>query len=217
MILHPGSKLLMIGDSVTDCDRARPVGEIWPPNPLGNGYVNFVDALLKARYPAHNIRVVNMGEGGNTVMDLKARWQTDVLDLKPDWLSIGIGINDVWWRFAMPHIAEKPVPLDLYTQTLDRLVAETKPILKGVILITPYYIEPDRSEPVRAMMDEYGAAVREVAKKHQAVLVDTQAAFDELLPGIHSSALATDRVHPTQAGHMVIARAFLQAVGYAWE
>ncbi len=112
MIIQPKSKLVIIGDSVTDCGRERPVGEmLHPANPtLGNGYVSLVDALLKARYPTHHIRVVNMGEGGNTVIDLKERWQRDVIDLKPDWLAICIGINDVWWKFMLPHIQEKPVP-----------------------------------------------------------------------------------------------------------
>ena len=166
MILQPDSKLLFIGDSITDCERARPVGEIWAGG-LGNGYVNFVDALLKARYPAHHIRVVNMGVGADTVKDLKARWQTDVLDLKPDWLSIGIGINDVWWQFAIPEGTEKHIPLDEYSQTLDELVTQTKPALKGLILMTPYYIEPNREEPVRAMMDKYRAAMRRIAETHQ--------------------------------------------------
>lgn len=84
MIIHPNSKLLMIGDSITDCGRTRPIGDIWPKNALGDGYVSFVAALLSARYPAHRIRVLNMGINGNTVMDLKARWQTDVLNPKPD-------------------------------------------------------------------------------------------------------------------------------------
>lgn len=217
MIIHPDSKLVMIGDSITDAGRTRPVGEIYP-GALGKGYVNLVDALLMTRYPSHHIRVVNMGTSGDTVMDLKARWQTDVIDLKPDWLSIGIGINDVWWMFGAPHITEKHIPLDIYKQTLDELVTSTKPMLKGLILMTPYYIEPDRSEPVRAMMDQYGAAVKLIAEKHQAVLVDTQAAFDEVLKYEHSSAFADDRVHPNnQAAHMILARAFVRAIGYEWE
>lgn len=114
-------------------------------------------------------------------------------------------------------MAEKHVSLEHYAQTLDELVTETKPLCKGVILMTPYYIEPNRSEPARAMMDEYGAAVRQIAEKHRAILVDTQAVFEVLLTQTHSSALAADRVHPSQAGHMALARAFLQSVGYEWE
>lgn len=114
-------------------------------------------------------------------------------------------------------MTEKHVPLEHYTRTLDDLVTETKPILKGLILMTPYYIEPNRSEPVRTMMDEYGAVVRQIAEKHQAILVDPQAVFDALLIQTHSSAFAWDRVHANQAGHMALARAFLQSVEYEWE
>ena len=70
----------MIGDSITDCERARPVGE-GLFDALGKGYVSFVDGLLQARYPAHGIRVVNMGLSGNSVRDLQGSWQLDVLDL----------------------------------------------------------------------------------------------------------------------------------------
>jgi lysophospholipase L1-like esterase len=101
MKIEPGSKLVMIGDSITDAERARPVGE-GLFSAQGRGYVSMVDALLGAVYPRHAIRVVNMGVSGNTVRDLKARWQTDVLDLKPDWLSILIGDNDVWRQFDTP-------------------------------------------------------------------------------------------------------------------
>ena len=215
MIIQPNSKLVMIGDSITDCERAWPVGEAVFDG-LGKGYVSLVDGLLTAGYPAHQIRVVNMGIGGNTVRDLQSRWQTDVMDLKPDWLSICIGINDVWRHFDSPLQPEWQVPRDEYKRTLGKLVQSTKPALKGLILMTPYFIEPNRAEAMRAMMDQYGAAVRQLSEKHQVHLVDTQAAFDAVLTYLDSMTLARDRVHPTHAGHMVIARAFLQAVGYEW-
>lgn len=105
MNIPPNSKLVMIGDSITDCDRTRPIGE-GLFGAQGKGYVSLVDGLLTARYPAHRIRVVNMGTSGHTVRDLQGRWQTDVLDLKPDWLSILIGINDVWRHFDTPLQSE---------------------------------------------------------------------------------------------------------------
>ena len=216
MNIQPESKLVMIGDSITDCDRARPVGE-GLFDALGNGYVSLVDGLLTARYPDHRIRVVNMGISGNTVRDLHARWQTDVMDLKPDWLSICIGINDVWRHFDTPLQSEGQVSLDEYKRTLDELVRETRPTLKGLVLMTPYFIEPNRADAMRKMMDQYGAAVERLAKKYQVLLVDTQASFDAVLTHLHPMALAWDRVHPTRTGHMILARAFLQAVGYTWE
>jgi lysophospholipase L1-like esterase len=214
LLIHPNSKLVMIGDSITDCGRARPVGD--GRDALGNGYVSLVDAMLTAVYPQQRIRIVNTGISGNTVRDLHARWQTDALDLQPDWLSIMIGINDVWRQFDSPLQAEWHVPLDDYTRTLSNLVAATRPRLKGLVLMTPYLIEPNRAEPMRAMMDRYGQVVKQVAAAHDAVFVDTQAAFDAVLEHVHPMVLALDRVHPGLAGHMVLARALLDAIGFAW-
>jgi lysophospholipase L1-like esterase len=216
MIIQPNSKLLMIGDSITDCERVRPVGE-GLFEALGKGYVNTVGSLLTERYPAHRIRVVNMGISGNTVRDLQSRWETDVIELKPDWLSICIGINDVWRHFHSPNQPEWHVPLEEYTQTLDELLRRTRPALKGLILMSPYFIEPNHGEPMRKMMDQYGDSVQQLAKKYQALFVDTQAAFDAVLVDLHPMVLAWDRVHPTHAGHMILAKAFLKTIGYEWQ
>jgi lysophospholipase L1-like esterase len=159
MIIEPNSKLLMIGDSITDCDRVRPVGE-GLFDALGKGYVSIVDAMLTATYPSHHIRVVNMGISGNTIRDLHMRWHTDVLALEPDWLSICIGINDVWRYFHSPNQPEWYVPVDEYAKTLDALLRITRPKLKGLVLMTPYFIEPNRAEPMRKMMDDYCAIPR---------------------------------------------------------
>jgi lysophospholipase L1-like esterase len=209
----PHTKLLFIGDSITDCDRERPVGE---GNGLGNGYVSLVNALLLATYPQYPVRVLNLGTSGNTVRDLSSRWQTDVLDLHPDWLSIMIGINDVWRQFDSPLQTERQVLLEEYQSTLEQLIRKTMPQLKGLILMTPYFIEPNRSDPMSAMMDQYGEVVRRLGEKYQAVYVDAQAAFDVAIRSGHSMSLAWDRVHPNLTGHMVLARAFLNAIGYTW-
>jgi lysophospholipase L1-like esterase len=216
MKIQPNSKLLMIGDSITDCGRARPIAEAASWDSLGTGYVSLVNAFLTATLPQAHIRVVNMGVGGNTVSDLAARWSSDVLDLKPDWLSVMIGINDVWRQFDSRLQTETHISVDKYAQTLETLIRAIRPQLKGLVLMTPYFIEPNRADPLRAKMDEYGAAVRELAGRHQAIFVDTQAAFDNILTELHPMALAADRVHPNLTGHMLLARAFLNAVDYAW-
>src|SRR5262245_50722496 len=91
-----------------------------------------------------------------------------------------------------------------------------RPQLKGVVLMTPYFIEPNRAEPMRAKMDRYGEIVLRLAKKYETVAVDTQAAFDAILIECHPMTLASDRAHPTLAGHMILARAFLNALEYTW-
>ena len=215
MKIGKGHKLVMIGDSITDCGRTQPVGE-GLFDPLGRGYVTHVEALLGSTYPQLGIRVVNVGTGGNTVRDLKARWDRDVLGLAPNWLSVAIGINDVWRQFDCPRMPELHVNLDEYEQTYDELLAQTAPALDGLVLITPHFMEPNRSDPMRKRMDAYGAVVKRLAKKHHAILADAQAAFDRQLKHTHPMSLAWDRIHPNQTGHMVIAKTFLDAVGFEW-
>jgi len=206
---------VMIGDSITDAGRAQPVGE-GLGGALGSGYVSLVDALLGAAYPELGIRVVNMGTGGHTVRDLQARWQPDVLNQKPDWLSIMIGINDVWRQFDSPLRTETHVLPNEYERTLDALLSQTRPAVQNIVLLTPFYIEPNHADAMRARMDEYGAIVRRLSEKHGTLFVDTQAAFDAVLMALYPATLAWDRVHPSLTGHMVLARAFLRTVEFAW-
>lgn len=213
--IKPHSKLLMIGDSITDCGRAQPVGE-GMNDALGRGYVAQIDALLGSAYPSHQIRIVNMGTSGNTVRDLQARWQRDVLDPRPDWLSVMIGINDVWRQFDSPLQPEIHVGPDEYAATLEELLARTLPIVPNIVLMSPFYIEPNTSDAMRAQMDGYGKIVGKLADKHHTLFVDTQAAFDAVLKTVYPATLAWDRVHPGQTGHMVLARAFLKSVGFEW-
>lgn len=211
MKLAPHSKLVFIGDSITDCERARPIGE-GLFNAIGKSYVSLVEGFLTAIHPAHAIRLVNMGTSGDTVLDLKKRWKTDALDLKPDWLSIMIGVNDVWRQFDLPRQKEIHVSPKVYEKTLLDLASKTRPKLKGLIIMAPFYLEPNREDPMRKRMDQYGAIAKKVAKKSDAIFIDTQAAFDDLLTHMHANAIAWDRVHPNTIGHSVIARAFLNAI-----
>ncbi|QMV44123.1 SGNH/GDSL hydrolase family protein [Cohnella cholangitidis] len=215
MLLQQGQKVLFIGDSITDCDRAKPAGE-GLFGALGRGYVSLVDALLQAIYPDLGIRVVNTGISGNTVVDLEARWQEDVLDRKPDWLSIMIGTNDVWRQYDTPFIKEWHVYPDKYEATLRALVERTKPHVGKIVLMTPFYLESNEQDAMRRTMDEYGAIVKKIAEETGSLFVDTQAAFNVVLKDLYSATLAWDRVHPTQAGHAVLARAFLNKVGFDW-
>jgi len=212
MILQKNDRLVMIGDSITDCGRGRPAGE-GLFDPYGNGYVNMVKAYLDAHYPECPIRIINRGDSGNTVRELASRWQEDVLDLKPNWLSIMIGINDVWRQFDSPRMTEIHVGIEEYESTLEKLITSALSGLKGLILVTPYFIEPKRDDPMRARMDAYGAVVKALAEKYDAVLVDTQAGFDRMLEHMHPMAIAWDRVHPNSSGHGLIAKCFLEAIG----
>ncbi|TCZ70209.1 GDSL family lipase [Paenibacillus albiflavus] len=218
MLLAKNDRLVMIGDSITDCERRRPIGE-GRLGSLGQGYVSMVDALLQTMYPELAIRVTNMGISGDNVRNLAERWQTDVMDLEPNWLSIKIGINDVWSQYVAPYYTERHVYIEEYERTLRDLIAQaqTLPSLKGIILVSPYYIESNPQDATRQAMDQYGQVVKKIAEELNLVFVDTQAAFAGVLEHMYPGALAWDRVHPSAPGHMVIARAFLQEIGFEWK
>ena len=206
-------KLVFQGDSITDMGRAQPIAE-GLFDPMGRGYVNLVDAFINARYPELNLHVVNVGISGNTSRDLVQRWQRDVIDLKPDWLSVMIGINDVWRQFDMPYLTSAHVYLDEYEANLKMLIGQTRQTVRGLTLMTPFVIEAIREEPFRAMMDKYGTVCKKIAQRNDCVFVDVQAAFDEVLKYQHSQRFAWDRIHPNQVGAAVIARAWLKAMDY---
>jgi lysophospholipase L1-like esterase len=211
MKIAKGSTLLMIGDSITDVGRARPVGE---REGLGIGYVYFVGSLIGGVYPDRLIRVLNVGIGGDTVRNLGHRWQEDVVANKPTWVSVMIGTNDVWRQFDSIAIPEAAVQPDEYEATYTRLVRETRPNLAGMVLMTPFYVEPNRQEPMRARMDEYGAIVKRIAADNDCIFVDTQKYFDEACRSVYPGTLAGDRVHPSMYGAAILARSFLNAVEF---
>jgi len=215
MILNGNEKIVFIGDSITDCERARPVGE-GTGDSLGRSYVSIVNAMLTVIYPTQNIRVVNMGISGNTTRELVDRWQTDVLDLEPDWLTIMIGINDVWRHFNRPLMPEVHVGIQEYEENLLKLTQSSQAQGSRLILMSPFYLETNREDAMRKMMDQYGQAAQRVAKQCDAIFVDIQAAFDEYLSHHYTTKLAMDRVHPNMIGHLIIARAWLNAVGFEW-
>ena len=211
MNLKPGTKLVFIGYSVTDCGRLRPEGG-GSRGALGQGYVAEVDDLLRTVYPKRPVRVTNMGVSGDTVKDLARRWDSDVIALEPDWLAVFIGINDVWRQFGVGPRSDAVMPDD-FELIYEMLIRRTLPQLKGLVLMTPYYVQDDRADPMRRRMDAYGLIVKELARRHEVVLVDTQAAVDRMLRRTEYKVIAPDRVHPTEDGHRLLAYTFVRALG----
>ena len=206
MKLQAGQKIVMIGDSITDAGRR----EIEPP--FGTGYMTLVRSFATALHPELNLNWVNRGIGGDTVRHLADRWVGDVLNEKPDVLTVLIGINDVWRRFGDRPL--EAVPADEYQSTLITLLRSVTETRQTALFVgSPYIIEGNRNDPMRAAMDIYGSLAREVAEEVGAEFIDVQAAFDRVLACSESSDWADDRIHPNQPGHAVIAMEFLRAFG----
>ncbi|GAA0715803.1 SGNH/GDSL hydrolase family protein [Dactylosporangium roseum] len=205
MLFEAGQRVVFIGDSITDCGRRDAHA------PYGNGYMSLVRAFITARRPDVPLTWVNRGISGNTVRDLAARWERDVIEQRPDWLSVMIGINDVWRAFS--DRAAEAVPLDEYEETLRTLLRRAVDATGcRLVLADPYIIEPDRGEPQRAESDRYTTVVAKLAGEFGALHVATQQAFDDVLACSPPSRWAADRIHPELPGHAVIADAFIRAV-----
>ena len=212
MLFKSNQTILFTGDSVTDAGRKRPIGEgLWEG--VGNGYVRQIDTFLNVAYPENLYHIVNIGISGNTSRDLLARLQTDVLDIKPDYVSVCIGFNDVWRHFDEPASLYKHVSMDEYGQNLQKMIELTKDNVQGMILMTPYYMEPNKNDLMRKKTDEYGNIVKQLAKQNNLLCIDLQKEFDDYLKYRHSAYIMWDRIHPGWIGSMIIARAFLRAVG----
>lgn len=205
MFFKDGQHILLIGDSITDCGRREEHA------PYGGGYVSLLRAFTTARHPDARLTWTNRGISGNTVRHMAGRWEDDALAPRPDWLSVMIGINDVWRAFD-GH-PENAVPLDEYIQTLRTLLRQAvEETGCRLILADPYIIEPDPTEPQRAASDTFVTVVAGLAEEFDAVHIPTQRVFDAALKTTGSKDWANDRIHPNLAGHALIADAFMKAL-----
>ena len=215
MLIGENSKVVMIGDSVTDAGRDHPYGE-GRGEAIGKSYVGIVEAWLTSVYPERNIRVINMGISGNKTRDLLNRWQTDVIDLKPDWVTLMIGINDIWRQFDKPLQKEIHVYIDEYEANMIKLIEETLKVTKNLVIISPIFMELNKEDAMRNAADRYTEVCRKLAEKYGLIFVDAQSKYDEFLKYRHPMSISWDRVHPNQMGHTIIARSILNALEFDW-
>lgn len=213
MLFENNDRIVFAGDSVTDMDSAQPVGEGLFDS-LGRGYVRVIENMLVSWYPELNIRVTNSGIGGNTSRDLLARYERDVVSLNPDWVSICIGINDVWRQFDCPAMPDTAVMPEEYKENVEKMILAVKDRVKGIFILSPYYMEPNREDMMRIRIDEYVEICRLLAEKHGCIFVDFQDLYERFLKIRHSSCIAWDRVHPNQMGATLMAREFLSKCGF---
>lgn len=204
---HPfkaGQTILFQGDSITDCGRSRE-----DLNDLGRGYARIVASLLGARYPEANLKFINRGISGNRVKDLAGRWKEDCLDLKPDWLSILIGVNDCWRAFDNNDVTSAEAFEEKYREILDAVKGK----VQQLVLCEPFLLPtPDDRKAWRADLDPKIHVVRELAREYQAIFVPFDGVFAQAACRQEMTYWAHDGVHPSPAGHGLMAKAWLQAV-----
>ena len=206
-----GSVILFQGDSITDCGRDRTVTEPNRANALGTGYPLLIASQLLRERPAAGLQIFNRGVSGNTVPDLDARWQTDALNLRPDILSILIGVNDIWHKLNGNYTGT----VEQYESGYNALLDRTKSQLPGVrlVVLEPFVLRTGAvTDAWFPEFDLRRAVAARVAERAGATFVPLHGLFERLSREAPPAYWAADGVHPTVAGHGVIARAWLETV-----
>lgn len=201
-----GGVVLFQGDSITDAGRNKSDSKH-----LGTGYALMAAGLYGARYPERNVTFFNRGISGNRVKDLQARWDEDCIALKPTIVSIYIGINDTWRKFDR----DDETTVEAFEAGYRDLLVRTKEQLDArIVLMEPFVLPvPEDRKRWREDLDPKIHVVRELAREFGAALVPLDGLFAQASTRAHSRYWAPDGVHPSPAGHALIARAWLDTVG----
>ena len=212
--LEENFTFLFQGDSITDGNRSRNLD--WN-HVLGHGYVYLIASRLWCDHTSKGFHFFNRGISGNKVTDLAARWQQDTLDIKPQLLSILVGVNDLNSMFT--H--ENTVTADSFREVYAGLLTKTREQLPGtrIVLCEPFLLPvgkvKDQWEAWSAEMKVRQAIVRELASQFKATFVPLQEEFDKACKKAPAEYWIWDGVHPMPGGHELIARKWIRVVlGY---
>lgn len=201
-------KILTFGDSITDMGRNRNAG--CGVYGYGSGYPFFVAGQLASTNP-EKYEVVNRGISGNRVVDLYARIKCDVWNLKPDVLSILIGVNDVWHEIGSGNGVE----LDRFDRVYRTMIKETKERLPDckIMLLEPFVLKGAATEANYErflQVKDYAKTVKKIAEDFNLPFVSLQEKFDAAAAKYGVEAYLYDGVHPNIAGAKLIADAWLE-------
>ena len=201
----PNSTILFQGDSITDCGRNYKSNDS-----LGQGYVMMISSWYSAKCPEKNVRFINRGRNGDRVSELKSRWQKDCLELKPDIVSILIGINDVlrkciWNRSTSVENFENDYRY-LLEQVRDKIHA-------NLVIMQPFLLNvAEKYTDLRKELIIQIKVMEELSKEFDAVFIPLDTIFHESTKKREPSFWTNDGVHPTLPGHALIAHSWLRIV-----
>lgn len=210
--ISKGNVILFQGDSITDAGRNKEDNSYNSIRALGSGYAMLASAALLEKYASNDLKIYNKGISGNKVFQLAERWDRDCLDLKPDVVSILIGVNDIWHKLNGQYNGT----VEIYRRDYIALLDRTKKALPNVKLII---CEPFAVKGVKAVDDkwypeffEYQKAAREIAGQFGASFVPFQKVYDEAQKRAPGSYWTPDGVHASFAGAQLMAQAWMEAV-----
>ena len=209
--------MLFLGDSITDMKWGR--NEKDRNHYLGHSYVYLIASRLGVDMPEAKLEFFNRGMSGHKVGDLKARWQRDAIDMKPDVLSALIGVNDV------SRGGGKGVAIETWEADYRGILTQSRAANPGlrIVLLDPFVLASGRLSKGeawkfwRGQIDRLRTVVARLAKDFDAVHVKTQDVFDAAAAAVNPEQWIWDGVHPLPQGHELIARNWLQEVSARWK
>jgi lysophospholipase L1-like esterase len=204
--------ILYQGDSITDSGRNKEDTGFNTARNLGSGYPMLAGAAILNKYEALNLKIYNKGISGNKVFQLAERWDIDCLDLKPDVLSILIGVNDIWHKLNGTYNGTAEIYRNDYIALLERTI-KALPNVKLIIC------EPFAVKGVKAVDDkwypeffDYQKAAKDIARQFKATFIPFQSVYDEAQKRAPGSYWTGDGVHPSLAGAQLMAKAWMKAL-----
>ncbi len=204
-ILEKGDRILFQGDSITDCGRDR--HQFYG---MGNGYALMASAQIGAARPDLDLEFINRGVSGSTAIDMLSRLESDFIELKPTLLSILIGINDTWRAFDANSPTSTEEFADSYHQLLSQVVSRLNPKL---VICEPFVLpHPADRKAWRTDLDPKIQVARQMAIEFNATYVPFDGIFAQATCEKNAAYWANDGVHPTSAGHALMADAWISAV-----
>jgi lysophospholipase L1-like esterase len=212
LVLDANDTVLFQGDSITDWGRDKNKSAVNDFGALGSGYVLLTAATLLRDYAGKNLKIRNTGVSGNKVYQLADRWDTDTIVIKPNVLSIMVGVNDYWHTVTSGYQGT----IETYRNDYKKLIESTQQALPGVKLIIG---EPFAILGVKAVTDSwfpafdtYRQAARDIANEFGAAFIPYQSVMNEALKLAPAPYWSIDGVHPTPAGASLMAKAWMETV-----
>ena len=197
--------ILFQGDSITDSGRNYKKDEN-----LGTGYVMMAALWFSAMYPEMEVKVLNRGISGNRIRDLSNRWQKDTLNLKPDVVSILVGINDTLGKYFWGS----PTSVSDFENDYRMILRQTRDNLNSqIVLMEPFSIIVTKDQlKLREDLNPKIEVVRKLSEEFETLLIPLDKIFDEAVKKREPQFWSQDGIHPTPVGHALIAQSWLKAL-----